>query len=135
MGKNNSNSKKDWSCIDGYWTNTVTGEVSEYACEGGDESSSDLDRTCINFDEYRRCWLTLVPLSILDSKKKPIAHSIPLVIDMHGGGGYAEGQVGFSGYDTLAELREFIVVYPQGKNNLWASCGTDQDKCQSEKGN
>ena len=46
--------------------------------------------------------------------------TIDQVIDLHGGGGRAEGQERISGLDAVADANGFIVVHPQGVERSWA---------------
>lgn len=61
---------------------------------------------------------------------------VPLVVDMHGGGGCAHHQALSSGFRELADSLDakdsFIIVWPQGYNNMWGTCGSDCDKAQAE---
>ncbi|HKS22412.1 MAG TPA: PHB depolymerase family esterase [Thermoanaerobaculia bacterium] len=43
---------------------------------------------------------------------------LPLVINLHGGGGNAENQQRYSGMDRVADREHFIVVYPDGTGRL-----------------
>jgi polyhydroxybutyrate depolymerase len=47
------------------------------------------------------------------------ADPVPLVIVLHGAGGTGNGIESFSGFDALAEQEGFIVIYPDGLNNVW----------------
>jgi len=82
-------------------------------------------RTCINAppNNSPRCWWTFVPDAV-----KTNTNSTPIVIDMHGGGGCASMQAGFSGWKELSAslgADGFIVAWPQGSGNQWGSCGSD----------
>ena len=61
---------------------------------------------------------------------------VPLVVDMHGGGGCAHHQALSSGFRELADSLDakdsFIIVWPQGYDNMWGTCGSDCDKSQAE---
>jgi len=88
-------------------------------------------KTCINGppDQGKRCWWTYVPAKVkaADSNLK-----VPLIIDMHGGGGCANHQALSSGFRELADSLDaedsFIVVWPQGYDQQWGTCGSDCDK-------
>lgn len=43
---------------------------------------------------------------------------LPLVINLHGGGGNAENQQRYSGMDRVADREHFVVVYPDGTGRL-----------------
>ena len=143
--------KECWQCVDGLWHDGSAAYPEYGACEGskggGDKDDSqweekesaicsvanaglsvDSHRTCIlsaPSGTTQRCWWTYEPASL------PADEKVPLVIDMHGGGGCAAHQVDSSGYRALADVERFIVAWPQGHNSLWSSCGSD---CFSEKG-
>ncbi len=143
--------KEGWQCVDGLWHDGSAAYPEYGACEGskggGDKDDSqweekesaicsvanaglsvDSHRTCIlsaPSGTTQRCWWTYEPASL------PADEKVPLVIDMHGGGGCAAHQADSSGYRALADVERFIVAWPQGHNSLWASCGSD---CFSEKG-
>ena len=44
---------------------------------------------------------------------------LPMVIVMHGAGGNGAGTELFTGFNDLAEQENFVVVYPNGINNVW----------------
>ena len=46
------------------------------------------------------------------------AKALPLVINLHGGGGNAENQQRYSGMDRVADRERFVVVYPDGTGRL-----------------
>ena len=66
---------------------------------------------CVEHDGYYRCWYIHIP----EGLKGPA----PLLVDMHGFGGNAEGQKRLTGFDRLADDEGFIVVWPQGMNASW----------------
>lgn len=43
----------------------------------------------------------------------------PLVFVLHGGGSTAENMAVFTGFNTIADRENFIVVYPEGIENHW----------------
>ena len=43
---------------------------------------------------------------------------LPLVLNLHGGGSYGEGQRAFSGMDPVADAEGFVVAYPDGTGLL-----------------
>ena len=100
----------------------------------GRAALGDFPRTCISADPNGgpRCWWTHVPDAVKASTDSSLR--VPLVIDMHGGGGCASHQLG-SGFkalsDSLPAAETFIVAWPQGAGSLWASCGSD---CTTAKG-
>lgn len=154
-----------WECRNGFWYND--GEKSQWTCGKGDydddkddyygdkddyygekESKGDnscslnqlpdFHRTCIRGPPNNsiRCWWTYVP----DGVKK--GSKVPLIVDMHGGGGCAHHQLLSSGFKELADAKNFIVVFPQGASpdgfggpGRWNTCGSDVEACKaSEKG-
>lgn len=44
---------------------------------------------------------------------------LPLVIVMHGAGGSGAGTESYTGFNALADSENFVVVYPDGVNNVW----------------
>jgi polyhydroxybutyrate depolymerase len=46
------------------------------------------------------------------------AKPLPVVINLHGGGGNAENQQRYSGMDRVADREHFVVVYPDGTGRL-----------------
>jgi polyhydroxybutyrate depolymerase len=48
---------------------------------------------------------------------------VPVVVDMHGFGGTAGGQINTSGWREQARMSNLIVAYPQGIGNAWDSQG------------
>ena len=46
------------------------------------------------------------------------AKPLPVVVNLHGGGGNAENQQRYSGMDRVADREHFIVVYPEGTGRL-----------------
>jgi polyhydroxybutyrate depolymerase len=43
----------------------------------------------------------------------------PVLLDFHGGGGNAAGTEKSFGFDNIADIKKFIVVYPEGINKGW----------------
>jgi polyhydroxybutyrate depolymerase len=43
-----------------------------------------------------------------------------LVLNLHGGGGTAVGQEGLSDFDSVADVNNLLVVYPDGYDKSWA---------------
>jgi polyhydroxybutyrate depolymerase len=60
-----------------------------------------------------RCWFSFVPSSTTTSSA-----SVPLVVDMHGYTGCAEHNPYYTGWKEKAEENGFVVVWPQGTQNL-----------------
>ena len=148
--------KAGWTCeSDGYWYEN--GVKSQYTCDDGGKSKSGKSKsgksakqsctrsddpampstypkTCVKGppDNGLRCWWTLVPDAVKASSVK-----VPLIIDMHGGDGCASHQALSSGYADLAKSlsaqESFIVVWPQGYDKMWGTCGADCDKAQQEQ--
>jgi polyhydroxybutyrate depolymerase len=55
---------------------------------------------------------------------------VPLVLDLHGLGGWKEQQAGLSGISQRSDASGFIAVWPQGIQNSWNAgwcCGQAQD--------
>ena len=81
---------------------------------------------CIEYDDLERCWLLLVPTIVNESS------TVPLVVDIHGGGDDMYQQRWTSDFANLSMEQGFIVAYPQGHNDLWNQGdgvlpGADQD--------
>jgi len=51
------------------------------------------------------------------------AVSAPLVVFLHGGGGSAEGALGWQGFEAEADRRGWLVAYPQGTKSWWNPWG------------
>ena len=155
--------KGGWTCeSDGWYYNN--GKKSEWACDNGKDGKSKDDkgkdegdskkkestctdtdnpdmpsgytRTCINGppNNNPRCWWTYVPYAVKTDSSET---KVPLVIDMHGGGGCAAHQALASGFKALSDTlgkNAFITVWPQGHGTQWGSCGSDCDDIQKEEG-
>jgi polyhydroxybutyrate depolymerase len=73
--------------------------------------STDSTRTLL-FGGIERSYILHIPPSYDGN------HALPLVLDFHGGGGNAESQRHTSGFESLADEKGFIVVYPNGTGRL-----------------
>ena len=73
--------------------------------------SADATRTLM-FGGIQRSYILHIPPSYDGS------HTLPLVLDFHGGGGNAQSQRRTSGFESLADGKGFIVVYPDGTGRL-----------------
>eukprot|EP00943_MAST-04B_sp_MAST-4B-sp1_P004221 g4221.t1 len=99
------------------------------------EMPKEYPKTCISGppDAGLRCWWTYVPAKV---KAASSTLKVPLVVDMHGGGGCASHQALSSGFRELADSLDakdsFVIIWPQGYNNQWGTCGSDCDKTQAE---
>jgi len=62
---------------------------------------------------YDRTYLVHVPASYDGTQ------SVPLVIALHGGGGFAENMARTTDFNEAADEHGFIVVYPEGVGNGW----------------
>ena len=142
--------KGSWSCgSDGYYYQN--GIKSQYTCiskSGKDDAKQSCTRsedpampsaytkTCIKGppDNDLRCWWTFVPDTVKTSNP---SIKVPLMVDMHGGDGCASHQALSSGYADLAKslpaTDSFIVVWPQGYDKMWGTCGADCDKAQQDQ--
>ena len=83
-------------------------------------------RTCIKGppNDAMRCWWTY----------RPGGSRIPLVIDMHGGGGCASHRARWSGFKALADAKQFAVAWPAGYANQWGTCGSDCEAVKAASG-
>lgn len=50
----------------------------------------------------------------------PPGNPVGLVLSLHGGGGTGNGQRGLTGFDTVADAHNLLVVYPDGYDKSWA---------------
>ena len=83
------------------------------ACSRSSRITSTTDSTnTLTHDNLERTYILHVPSSYDDS------HTVPLVLDFHGGGGNAENQIRVSGFSALADEKGFIVAYPNGTGKL-----------------
>ncbi len=62
---------------------------------------------------YERTYLVHVPASYEGTQP------VPLVIALHGGGGFAENMARTTDFNEAADEHGFIVVYPDGVGNGW----------------
>lgn len=62
----------------------------------------------MEIDGFIRLWYEYVPEQVKAAKKP-----VPLVINMHGRGGSAESFMDMSGMNSVAEERDFIVLFPE----------------------
>merc|ERR1711871_1059365 len=100
----------------GYWYSN--GVKSEHVCDGKEKDNdcgmnqlSEYHRTCILGppNNTTRCWWIYVPDSV---KQMDPDSTVPLFVDMHGGGGCAQGQESTSGFRALSEVEGFIIAWP-----------------------
>ena len=84
-------------------------------------------RTCIKGppNDAMRCWWTYTPRG---------SSEVPLVIDMHGGGGCASHRARWSGFKALADANKFAVAWPAGYSNQWGTCGSDCEAVKAASG-
>ena len=71
------------------------------------ENQATLTTHCAEIADVERCWMLLVPEQLEADK------AVPMVLDLHGGGGTNSLQYNMSGFAQLAEEQGFIVAYPQ----------------------
>ena len=67
----------------------------------------------LQVNDIRRIYFVHVPASY--THKRPV----PVVLNLHGGGGTPKSQRHMSMMDKVADQEGFIVVYPQGTNRRW----------------
>ncbi|GMH96314.1 hypothetical protein TrVE_jg3723 [Triparma verrucosa] len=139
--------KDGWTCQGGWW---YDGDVqTTWPCTGdgsddkdgessGDKGSPCTDtsdenmpsgtypRTCIETSAGTRCWYTYTPSGVVEGS------TYPLVIDMHGGGGCASDSMAMSGWKSLADEENFIVIWPQGSGGEWGVAGSEWETVNSE---
>ena len=63
----------------------------------------------MNSGGLEREFLIYIPDNLIDS-----TDISPLVMNFHGGDGYAEYEMEYTGFRELSESENFIAVYPQG---------------------
>jgi len=68
----------------------------------------------LGVDNRSRTTSVYIPLSY-ETSSEPF----PLVVVLHGAGGNGNGIEAFSGWSDLAETENFIVIYPDGIDNVW----------------
>ena len=73
--------------------------------------SSDLNQT-LNHSGQNRSYLLYIPDSYIDTINYPI------LMNFHGGGGDAQSQLYISDMRSLANTENFILVYPNGSDNI-----------------
>ena len=71
------------------------------------------DSSTITVDGLERTYEFYAPISI--KADQPTS----LVIALHGGGGRGHGIRGLTQFDSLADEKGFLVVYPDGLNHQW----------------
>jgi polyhydroxybutyrate depolymerase len=71
------------------------------------------DRRTILVNGVEREYIIYKPSSLLQQVKYPV------VLDFHGGGGTAASTEKSFGFDKIADIKKFIVVYPEGLNKGW----------------
>ena len=103
-------------------SSTISGCMSEPANVDSEEEpaldenpnfDTPFSEHCIQYDDLERCWLLLVPSNLNETT------SVPLLIDIHGGGDDMYEQRWTSDFANISMEQGFIVVYPQGHNNFW----------------
>jgi polyhydroxybutyrate depolymerase len=50
----------------------------------------------------------------------PPGSPVGLLLNLHGGGGTGNGQRGLTGFDSVADVDNLVVVYPDGYDKSWA---------------
>ena len=85
------------------------------ACRPGHTPKNNDQSYTLQFDGYERNYIVHLPP--VAKMQKPI----PLLFNLHGGGGTAKGTPGltFGRFNTLADRDGFIVVYPNAVNKNW----------------
>jgi polyhydroxybutyrate depolymerase len=65
------------------------------------------------FDGFNRSWTVYLPVGY------PTGESLPLVLALHGLTQTGQNIMQFSGFNSIADTGNFVVVYPNGVNNSW----------------
>ena len=71
------------------------------------------DTRTIMVNGIEREYIIYKPSSLLPQVKYPV------VLDFHGGGGNATSTEKSFGFDNIADIKKFIVVYPEGLHKGW----------------
>lgn len=66
------------------------------------------------YQDIERSYRVYIPASYSEE-----GDPFPLVLVLHGAGGTAAGTEQLTGFSELAEIANFVVVYPDGVNNGW----------------
>ena len=84
------------------------------ACGGGATGSPQaaLRFGSMQVDGFTRVYRAYVPPSL---PNRPV----PLLVALHGGQQYGDAMEQLTGFDSLAEADQFIVVYPNGHGQTW----------------
>jgi poly(3-hydroxybutyrate) depolymerase len=133
-----SSADKDGGSKDGGKGSTASPcTATDMTTDAGTAAFANYPRACIISEPNNgpRCWWTHVPDAV-----KTTSAQVPLIIDMHGGGGCASDREASSGFRSLSDslgADSFITVWPQGaflasSGGLWASCGSDCDSAQGQ---
>ncbi len=85
-----------------------------FSCHKEWEGEGSDRRRCFNSGGFRRCYYVYLPAAYDESKK------YPLLLALHGRGGQGRGMDKFSGFNPVADEKEFIVCYPDGYSRNWA---------------
>ena len=97
--------------------------------DAGFDAFPTVTRTCVKGppNDATRCWWTYRPPTSQTGQ-------IPLVVDMHGGGGCASHRARWSGFKALADAKLFAVAWPAGYANEWGTCGSDCEGVRAASG-
>ena len=82
-------------------------------CSAGFARNLDDSQHEISVQGTTRTYLQHLPPSL------KLGHPVPLVLMFHGGDGRAAPMAKFTGFDSLADAKGFIVVYPDGLDRHW----------------
>jgi polyhydroxybutyrate depolymerase len=66
-----------------------------------------------NFDGINRTWIVYLPVDYTQDE------SIPLLLALHGYTQTGQEMMNFSGFNSIADTGDFVVVYPDGIANSW----------------
>ncbi len=75
--------------------------------------SEDEQHRTMMVGDTERTYLLHVPETL------PAKRAAPLLLVFHGGGGHASNMPRLTGFDTLADEKNFIVAYPESFNTHW----------------
>jgi polyhydroxybutyrate depolymerase len=101
-------------------TETETTTSDEPADGPANEPRKPVERRVTVAGEERTFFL-FVPSSVDTSEPAP------LVLNLHGSGGRAPGQISLSGFNTVAETEGIVVAYPTARGGQWTFLSDEPD--------
>ena len=84
-----------------------------FMAQGKVGSDRTLQKRVVQSGGLERQFLVYAPASLPDDR------AVPVVFVFHGGNGEAKGTMNLSGFNSIADSEQFVVVYPQGVGKSW----------------